>query len=397
MANGTNSISEPPFPGHAGKSAFLVREQYIKAREYQDKIVARRRRSGQTAAARSCISKPWSKRCKGKRIVHHHTHRHDDIMTVLRLAQEFGLHVVLHHVSDGWKVADEIAAGQGALLGDRDRFARRQARSPRRSLRDRRHPGKSRRADRAFIPTTGSPIRAVFRRSAALAVRAGMSRAGGAQGADAGRRPRCSGCENRIGSLVARQRCRFRHSRKRSAERVLQDAARPGSRESRSSIAAIRPTIFTRWAAMGPATTSLPTCAASTMPISEVRNEPSAFRNVADLLFRRSRRLPVRPRSCRSPCEAKPSTPWPARRSKTAWSSFRTARSRRSAARTDRRSPRFSRAEARRGHARLDRRAQHGRLLRHPESCRTIKINSNILAPIQPELRASMLTTRKKI
>ena len=49
---------------------------------------------------------------QGKRIVHHHTHRHDDIMTVLRLAQEFGFRVVLHHVSDGWKVADEIAAAK---------------------------------------------------------------------------------------------------------------------------------------------------------------------------------------------------------------------------------------------------------------------------------------------
>src|SRR5690606_30010412 len=46
----------------------------------------------------------------GKRIVHHHTHRHDDILTVLRIADEFGLRVVLHHVSDAWKVADEIAA-----------------------------------------------------------------------------------------------------------------------------------------------------------------------------------------------------------------------------------------------------------------------------------------------
>jgi imidazolonepropionase-like amidohydrolase len=46
---------------------------------------------------------------RGKRIVHHHTHRHDDIMTVLRLASEFGFSVVLHHVSEGWKVADEIA------------------------------------------------------------------------------------------------------------------------------------------------------------------------------------------------------------------------------------------------------------------------------------------------
>ena len=46
---------------------------------------------------------------QGTRVVHHHTHRHDDILTVLRLAAEFQLRVVLHHVSDGWKVAGEIA------------------------------------------------------------------------------------------------------------------------------------------------------------------------------------------------------------------------------------------------------------------------------------------------
>ena len=43
-------------------------------------------------------------------MVHHHTHRHDDIMTVLRLAEEFGFRVTLHHVSEGWRVAEQIAA-----------------------------------------------------------------------------------------------------------------------------------------------------------------------------------------------------------------------------------------------------------------------------------------------
>ena len=47
-------------------------------------------------------------------MVHHHTHRHDDILTVLRLQKEFGFRVVLHHVSDGWKVAEEIAAAKAA-------------------------------------------------------------------------------------------------------------------------------------------------------------------------------------------------------------------------------------------------------------------------------------------
>jgi imidazolonepropionase-like amidohydrolase len=46
---------------------------------------------------------------EGKRVVHHHTHRHDDVLTVLRLAKEFGFRVVLQHVSEAWKVTKEIA------------------------------------------------------------------------------------------------------------------------------------------------------------------------------------------------------------------------------------------------------------------------------------------------
>ena len=51
---------------------------------------------------------------EGKRIVHHHTHRHDDIVTVLRLREEFGFRLVLQHVSEGWLVAEEIA--EAALI-----------------------------------------------------------------------------------------------------------------------------------------------------------------------------------------------------------------------------------------------------------------------------------------
>ena len=49
--------------------------------------------------------------------MHFHTHRHDDIVTVLRLAEEFGFKPVLQHVSEGWKVADQIAkAGVSASI-----------------------------------------------------------------------------------------------------------------------------------------------------------------------------------------------------------------------------------------------------------------------------------------
>jgi imidazolonepropionase-like amidohydrolase len=47
---------------------------------------------------------------EGERTVHFHTHRHDDVLTAIRLSEEFDFELVLHHVSEGWKVADEIAA-----------------------------------------------------------------------------------------------------------------------------------------------------------------------------------------------------------------------------------------------------------------------------------------------
>jgi imidazolonepropionase-like amidohydrolase len=109
MANGTNSIRDAPFPGTRGKSAALVRQQYIKARDYQRKVAA----AGGDASKlpdRDLAMETLVEVLEGKRVVHHHTHRADDILTVLRLKEEFGFKVVLHHVSDGWKVADEIAA-----------------------------------------------------------------------------------------------------------------------------------------------------------------------------------------------------------------------------------------------------------------------------------------------
>lgn len=108
MANGTNSIRQAPFPGTRGKSAAIIRALFVKAQEYRKKM---------TDAGNDESKKP--KRdlemetllqvLDGKRIVHHHTHRNDDILSVIRLQKEFGFKVVLHHVSEGWMVAKEIA------------------------------------------------------------------------------------------------------------------------------------------------------------------------------------------------------------------------------------------------------------------------------------------------
>jgi imidazolonepropionase-like amidohydrolase len=109
MANGTNSRREPPFPGTRSKSAALVREAFIAAQAYGEKT-ERAAGDPEKRPDRDLANEALLEVLGGERIVHHHTHRHDDVMTVLRLQQEFGFRVVLHHVSEAWKVADEIAA-----------------------------------------------------------------------------------------------------------------------------------------------------------------------------------------------------------------------------------------------------------------------------------------------
>ncbi len=113
MANGTNSQKEPPFPGTRSKSAALVRQKFLKARDYRRKIEAAK--GDETKLPdRDLEMEGLLDVLDGRVVVHHHAHRADDIMTVLRLRDEFGFKVVLHHVSEAWKIADSLAKAKAA-------------------------------------------------------------------------------------------------------------------------------------------------------------------------------------------------------------------------------------------------------------------------------------------
>lgn len=180
MANGTNSRRDPPFPGTRGKSAALVREKFVAAQDYLARI---ERAQGDAAKLppRDLALETLGEALAGSRIVQHHTHRHDDILTVLRLRKEFGFRVVLHHVSDGWRVAPEIAAAKvpcsvividspGGKLEARDMDWKTGAVLEKAGVTVGFH---------TDDPVTDSRL---FLRSAALAVRAGMTREGALRG-----------------------------------------------------------------------------------------------------------------------------------------------------------------------------------------------------------------------
>ncbi len=109
MANGTNSIrNSAGFPGTRAKSAAMVRELFLQAVEYKNKI----NKAGKDSTKmpeRNLKLEPLVEVLNGKRIVHFHTHKSNDIITAIRLSQEFKFRMVMHHLSEGWKVADEIA------------------------------------------------------------------------------------------------------------------------------------------------------------------------------------------------------------------------------------------------------------------------------------------------
>lgn len=100
MANGTNSLDgEGGFPGTRAKSAALLRASLTDAKTYCEGD--RKKPDLGKEALCEVLS--------GKRLVHFHTHRADDIMTVLRLKREFGFQVLIQHGSETWKIADELA------------------------------------------------------------------------------------------------------------------------------------------------------------------------------------------------------------------------------------------------------------------------------------------------
>ncbi|HLZ50078.1 MAG TPA: amidohydrolase [Candidatus Acidoferrum sp.] len=111
----------PRYPATRMGVEETIRTTFAEARDYKktwddyDKRVA----SGDKNAIpprRDLRLDPLVEVLEGKRYVHAHCYREDEILMLLRVAKEFGFKVrTLQHVLEGYKVADEIAAaGTGA-------------------------------------------------------------------------------------------------------------------------------------------------------------------------------------------------------------------------------------------------------------------------------------------
>ncbi len=110
LANGTNPLrrGQKGFPETRSRAAADVRNLFVRALDYRE----RRARGGDQAPGRDLGLEAMLEILDRRRIVHFHSHRADDILTAMRLAREFGFRLVLHHASEGYRVAREIARDQ---------------------------------------------------------------------------------------------------------------------------------------------------------------------------------------------------------------------------------------------------------------------------------------------
>jgi imidazolonepropionase-like amidohydrolase len=99
---------------------FVIRDAFTRAKVYQKawQDYERRRSAGESVIAprRDLQLEPLVEILEGRRLVHAHCYRADEILMLIRLAEEMGFKIAtFQHVLEGYKVAREIAAhGAGA-------------------------------------------------------------------------------------------------------------------------------------------------------------------------------------------------------------------------------------------------------------------------------------------
>jgi N-acetylglucosamine-6-phosphate deacetylase len=90
------------------RERFLAALDYMRARNEYDE-----NRKSQLPPKRDLQLDALVEVLRGERLVHSHSYRQDEILMLLRVAEDFGFRIgTFQHVLEGYKVADELAAGK---------------------------------------------------------------------------------------------------------------------------------------------------------------------------------------------------------------------------------------------------------------------------------------------
>jgi len=122
---------QPRYPRTRMGVAELIRERFQAARDYRRRQEEFRKAAGVKGATPSALPpepdlqlEAIAEILEGKRKIHCHSYRKDEILQMIRSAEEFGVQVAtFQHVLEGYKVADEIAKHGAGASGFSDWWA----------------------------------------------------------------------------------------------------------------------------------------------------------------------------------------------------------------------------------------------------------------------------------
>ena len=101
-----------------------IREAFITARDYRAAWKEHKEGTRKVPPRRDLQKEALVEIIEGKRLIHCHSYRQDEILMLMRLAEEFGFRVnTFTHILEGYKVANEMAAHGASAMGFSDWWA----------------------------------------------------------------------------------------------------------------------------------------------------------------------------------------------------------------------------------------------------------------------------------
>ena len=98
-----------------------IRDAFVRARDYDHAFAEYKAGKRSIPPRRDLQLDALSEIVNGKRLIHCHSYRQDEILMLMRLTESFGFRVnTFTHILEGYKVADEIASHGASALGFSD-------------------------------------------------------------------------------------------------------------------------------------------------------------------------------------------------------------------------------------------------------------------------------------
>jgi imidazolonepropionase-like amidohydrolase len=111
----------PRYPQSRAGVEQVIRDAFTRARDYKAEWAEWNAKKQGLPPRRDLQTEALVEMVDGKRLIHCHSYRQDEILMLMRLCEEFGMKVnTFTHILEGYKVADEMAAHGASAIGFSD-------------------------------------------------------------------------------------------------------------------------------------------------------------------------------------------------------------------------------------------------------------------------------------